>query len=179
MLERTDEFNAQVLAFLTGETSYLDSAVSPPEEIAGRDEDAAAAKTFEEPSPLAPTEPGDPESSLADPGSSPRVTPKQGGLYPSGDREPEDAEDRSNASSPTVDRHPDQPTKGDDTEVHPQERTGNEGGTGVPEAPADLFEWPDSLKKSQPWDRPRETTDRQEEHGEETDPEGPEEKPHS
>src|SRR4051812_3184735 len=49
MLERTAEFNARVLAFLTGDSRYLDAMAEPSEEIAGEGEDTTVEETFEEP----------------------------------------------------------------------------------------------------------------------------------
>jgi len=49
----------------------------------------------------------------------------------------------------------------------------------MPELPKGLFDWPDSISKPRPWNRPPEEQRRAgEEHGEDTDPEGPE-SPHS
>jgi hypothetical protein len=157
MLERAREFNARVFAFLTGDPSHLHTTIpEPPEEI----EDLAVSETPEEElPPLTHPEPKTPGSAgAADTGSPPSVTRKQGDArYPSSrDSDPESAGGR------------------------PRDSAGNGGGVGgLSEVPEDLFEWPDSLKKSRPWDRSRET-DRQagEERGEEDgEPEDPDEKP--
>ena len=166
MIERTGEFNAQVLTFLTGDSRHLDIAPEPPEET------EEAAQTPEEPPPLARSEPGSPEAGATDPEDFPTVARKQGDRYPSRDRDPEDAEDRSDATDPTIDPHLERfdPPEDDGDEGRPRRRTGDEGGAIMPEIPEDLFEWPDSLKDSRPWDRPRETDPEiQEERGEDAE----------
>lgn len=170
MLERTGEFNAQVLAFLTGDSRYLDATPEFPEESAGED-DVAVAETPEEPPPLTRAKPEAPESGDADSGGPPTITRKQDGRYPSRDRDPEDAEDRSDLPGPAADRSTDRTNTTKDDEEHPRDRAGG----GVPEVPEDLFEWPASLKKSQPWDRPRETDPQEEPDEDAAEPEGPQE----
>jgi hypothetical protein len=177
MLERTDGFNAQVLTFLTGDPRYLDAAAAPPEEIKD------VAETPEETPPLADVESGDPAPGTADPGP-PNAARQQDGRYPSRDREPEGPGDPYDASKQPGGQEPDrsttEPIESDGAERRTRGHTENGGDTGVPEVPKGLFEWPDSLKKSRPWDRSGET-DRQaeEERNEDTDPGEPENGPRS
>jgi hypothetical protein len=177
MLERTDQFNAQVLAFLTGDSRYLDVAAAPQEEIKD--------VTPEAPPPLTHAESGDPEYGVADPGAPPSVDrPQQGERYPSRDREPESNEDRYDASSRTGgeghDRSTPEPIESEGTEGRPRGDTGNGGAMDIPEVPEGLFEWPDSLKKSRPWDRSGETEHQpQEERSEDADTGEPDNGPRS
>jgi pimeloyl-ACP methyl ester carboxylesterase len=184
MLERTAEFNARVLAFLTGDSRYLDAMAEPSEEIAGEGEDTTVEETFEEP-PLAPrSEPdhpetenpelGTPQPDTPEPDDPPKVVRKQDERYPPRHRDDEDAKDRHDAASdPTADSGP----EGRPRSRQDRTRNGGETSGPVPEVPEDLFEWPE-LKEPRPWDRSRETGwQAPEEHGEETDLEGPEEKP--
>jgi pimeloyl-ACP methyl ester carboxylesterase len=170
MLERTGEFNAQVLAFLTGDTRHLDATPEPPQ-IAG--EDITVTETPEEPSPLTHAKPETtPGSSDAGPDEPPTITRKQDGRYPSRNRDRAgDAKDPSDTPGPIADRSTDRSsTKDNGDEERPRDRAGGD----VPEVPEGLFEWPASLKKSQPWDRPRETDPQsQEEPDEDAEPEGP------
>jgi pimeloyl-ACP methyl ester carboxylesterase len=174
MLECAGEFNARVLTFLTGDQRYLDAVSERPEGIAGEEEeDVAVAEMPEDPPLSAHTEPGvsepnevsppedaspedaSPEDASpedASPGDRPNVVRKQDGRYPPRNRDPEDAENRHDAS-------PD-PTAGDGVEGgQDRDRTSRAGGGAgrLPEMPGDLFEWPDSLKEARPWDRSRET----------------------
>ena len=171
MLERTGEFNARVLAFLTGDQRYLDKIDEGPEEPAGEEErDVVAEMSGETPFP----ERAEPEPDVAPPEGRPNVVRKQDGRYPPRDREPDGAEDRRDAApDPGVEQHPD-PTAGNGAEGQTRRRprrTGEEAGS-LPEMPDNLFDWPDSLKKTRSWDRSRETERPvEEEHGEEADSE--------
>lgn len=189
MIERTPEFNARVLAFLTGDSRYLDVIAEPPEGIVvGEDEDTIAEKTFQERSPVSHSkpevpemetreseapEPGAPESeSSPTTGESPRVVRKQGGRYPPRSRDREDAEEQHGKSSET---------KADDASEgrsrSSQGRAGDDVREPLPEVPGDLFEWPE-LKEPRPWDRSRETGRPAEERDEDTESdEGPQEEP--
>jgi hypothetical protein len=169
MIERTGEFNARVLAFLTDDPRYLDAHDDFPQET----EDEAVAETRGEPPPLTSTEPDPAEPDY------PPAARQQDAHYPSREREPEGAEDRSD---PTEDRSPERSTDAaEDAEERPRNRTDrarNGGNAGVPEVPEDLFEWPDSLKGSRPWDHPRKANRQDpEDPGEDTDPGEPEEEP--
>ncbi len=168
MLECPDEFNARVLAFLTGDPRYLDPTEVFPEEIAG--EEATVAETPEEPTLSTRVEPGSAGSD--DP---PNVAREQDGGDPSRNRDPKKGS--YEASDQTTGQDNDrfaQTTEGDSAEEErPRGRIGDDGG--VPEAPEDLFELPESVK-SRPWDRSRETGQAREERGEDADSGDPEEK---
>jgi len=169
MLERTGAFDAQVLAFLTGDHRYLEAAAGSQEvEVVGEDEEAAVTETPEGPSPLAHTAEPDPPT-----------VHKREGSYPPRDREPEDAESGDEASDPTAgrstDRVADDLNEGGGVERRPKDG-GSVGGGPMPELPKDLFEWPESLKEPKPQDSSREAGQQvREERGEDTDqPEDPE-----
>ena len=179
MLERTGEFSARVLAFLTGDQRYLDASDEWSEERARKEDEDVVAEAPEEPplpardEPDAP-EPDIPEPDVASPDDRPNVIRKQDGRYPPRDPEPEEAGDRDDVSpeDPSAERHPD-PTADNGAEEQTRRRprrTGGEAGP-LPDIPDNLFEWPDSLKEARPWDRSRETerSDR-EERGEGPDP---------
>lgn len=176
MLERTGEFDARVLVFLTGDQRYLDTITEWSEEIDEEGEgDVTAAEMPEESSFPARAEPDTSESGYSEPGTSesappepeaapsedrPNVVRKKDGRYPPRDRSHEDAEDRHDASQdPSAERQPPDPNAGNGTERRSRSRprrTGEEAGP-LPEIPQNLFEWPESLKETRPWDRSRET----------------------
>ncbi len=177
MLERTDEFSAQILTFLTGDPRYLDATAAPIEQIAGDNvAEAPEESPLFSPSEYGSPEPGAPDSSDDD---TPAVTHERYDRHPLSDRDLEGAdEDRSD---PTINqRHLEQfaPTEDDGAERRPRGDTGNTGEAIIPEFPENLFEWPDSLKESRRWDPPRETErEIREERGEDADPEDPENEP--
>lgn len=177
MLERTAEFNAQVLTFLTGDSNYLDAGAEPPREMTDKD----VAEMPEEPPPLAYTDPDNFKPAVADPDSSPSVVRKQEGRYPPRNHESSASEDHQDASSPPVDRGSDpsttEPNEGDKIERRHRNDTRNEGNP--PEVPEGLFEWPGSLKKPKPWDRSSETEWQEGKHDEDADPGEPEDEPRS
>ena len=168
MLERPDEFNAQVLSFLTGDSSYLSAAPAAPEEIR---EDLPAAQTSSELSLPEPPETTDEQET----GGKPIVHRKRGGSYSSRSREPgevhEDVPDQED------DRQLEGPagrSEGDGAGKRSPDRTDRDGG-GMPELPEDLFDWPDSVREPRPWNRsPGEQRRVREERGEDADPEDPE-----
>jgi pimeloyl-ACP methyl ester carboxylesterase len=174
MLERTGQFNAQVLTFLTGEPHHLQAVAEPLEDIDFQDE--TATELPEESLPFGHNEPGS-----ADLGAPPTVTRKQDGRYPARDRE---GAANHHLDPPPVEQYSDrsEPDESKDTEKRPRRHAENEDDTGMPEVPEGLFEWPD-LKKSEPWDRPHDTDQgAQEERGKDTHPEdqdnGPRESNH-
>lgn len=169
MLERTAEFDARVLAFLTGDSRYLDTATEPQEEMAGEDLDAV--ETPEKPGPSARPAPGvaEPESAGldedAEPGIPSDVAREQDDRYPPRDEEAEDSEGRLDAP---------EETEADGEEGRPRSRDKGDAGTPIIETPSNLFDWPE-LKEPQPWDRSGETgsLDR-EERDMDAEPEAPE-----
>jgi pimeloyl-ACP methyl ester carboxylesterase len=182
MLERSGAFNAQVLAFLTGDHRYLEAADEPQEEeMVGEDEEAAVAETPEGSVSSAPATEPDPST----------VTRKQEGGPPPRNRDLEYAERRDEASAPPVDQDADRVAEPQHKVDGPEERSQdhvnrgeNEGVVGrpMPELPRDLFEWPRSLEELRPQDSSR-GAERQvrDERGEDTDqqPEDPEKGPGS
>ena len=171
MLERTGEFSARVLAFLTGDQRYLDASDEWSEERAEKEDEDVIAEAPEEPpfpardEPDAP-EPNIPEPDVVSPDDSPSVIRKQDGRYLPRDPEPENTGDRYDVSpDPGAERHSG-PTPDNGIEEQTRERprrTGGEAGP-LPDIPDNLFEWPDSLKEARPWDRSRgtERSDREE-----------------
>lgn len=173
MLERTGEFSARVMAFLTGDQRYLDASDEWSEERAGKEDEDVFAEAPEEPPFPARDEPDAPEPDVASPDDRPNVIRKQDGRYPPRSPEPEDAGDQYDVSpDPSAERHPDPTADNGAEEQTPRRprRTGGEAGP-LPDIPDNLFEWPDSLKEARTWDRSRETErpDR-EERGEVPDP---------
>ena len=174
MIERTAEFDAQVLAFLTGDARYLDYVERPP---AADDDLAEADETEEEPETnyleedgeaLAadPDEPSDdtadlapyrPEDDGAEPAREdpPNVVRKRPGGYPARNRGPQSSED-----------YPDD-AKGEDgeedfTEERPPSRDRGGRATSsedvIPELPRDLFEWPEAPSDFRTRGRRRDTS---------------------
>ena len=177
MIERTAEFNAQVLAFLTGDARYLDYAEAPSEAEAevGYVEDAEADALArdgeatqppdltarpEETSGLS-SQPTDPDDFEPEPREErPNVIRKWGGSNPSGDGEA--APERSDA--PSADG-----AEGEQTPRSRPRRTSPEDV--IPQLPEDLFDWPEPRGEFRR-ERPRATFP--EERGDDTDePEDP------
>ena len=156
MLELTSEFNAQVLAFLTGDPRYRDAAPEPQEE---------AIDVPETPGEQGPFARAEPETENPD-------------GFPATDRDLEGARDSHDAPDPATEQDSDRTRGDDDAEERPQGRAegGGEASGHIPEMPEDLFDWPESLKESRSQDRSRETGRRvDEEHDEAVDPEDVEE----
>jgi pimeloyl-ACP methyl ester carboxylesterase len=136
MIERTAEFNAQILAFLTGDPRYLDLVPPTP----------ATAPTTEQPQPEETTDRAEPEvapaetrtptgetkdlsPSATDPerDSAPQVVRKQNGIYPARTRSPRPVDPDSNKAT-RPEREP-----ADDHFL--------------PELPEDLFDWPERRRE--------------------------------
>ena len=175
MIERTAEFDARVLAFLTGDARYLDYADRAPAQDDADEDDLAG----EEPSGEVPetrylgedVEPhaagrgedlddtGDdtagltphpPEADGVEPEARPpRVVRKGSGGYPSRDRAPRAREDWEDGGSATSDEDV------------------------IPELPRGLFEWPETPQDFRARGRRRGLAP-QEDPGEEEYPDGPE-----
>ncbi len=156
MIERTAEFNAQVLAFLTGDARYLDyvETTPTPETDEELEEEGATAETriqalpedeeadeTPEPAqpPLARDEDDTADITLEDPEPEPEVhelpniVRKRGGRYPA----------RTDGAPPSEDgaenhRHP-SPTD--------RPRRAASGEDAIPELPADLFDWPEPRRE--------------------------------
>jgi hypothetical protein len=184
MIERTAEFNAQVLAFFTGDARYLDYAKSPTEadeeeaeyeegieyaeeEVRGTSakEDEAAPRTdpagsSEDTTDQAPryTQPDEAERYE----ERPNVVRKQGNRYPARNREAEPK--------------PPGPPSGDGAEddrwLRSRAQRSPSDEDVIPELPEDLFDWPDARNEVRPRERPR--TGSPEERGNGSDePENP------
>jgi pimeloyl-ACP methyl ester carboxylesterase len=188
MLERTGEFNARVLAFLTGDARYLDTIATPQRETPEEDEDPTTEDpTTEEPPerqyPFARAEPettDEPEAS--DP---PNIVRKRHGRYPPRDRDSaRDSEgDRQGPGDAEV-RREDSPSSAEgngvdeNTRDRRERRTRGDVDGPLPELPGHLFEWPE-LKDPRPWNRGDRETGRRawEEREEGVDPKDPREDP--
>ena len=161
MIERTVEFDAQVLAFLTGDARYLDYVESAPavdEDLAGDDQ------TGEDPETSYLGEDG--EAYAADPGGSshhitdlssprpevegdqperedpPKVVRKRSGVYPPRNRAPQVPKDYPNGDQEDgvaegfTGERPRSRDRG--------ERRATSGEDLIPGLPRDLFDWPES-----------------------------------
>ena len=172
MLERTGEFDAQVLAFLTGDPRYLEAAL---EELP-QDGDTE---------PAGDTEYADHEASEnpADDPTTPNVIRKRHGRYdmpPEASRETEpdgssdearsgEDEDSDVASRETFS------SNGSDERPRVRRRRAEPAGEGegepLSEVPEDIFQWPEAWKEFRPGER-RKRRSEQEEPGHE-EPDGP------
>jgi hypothetical protein len=158
MIERTAEFNARILAFLTGDARYLDYVVPPSEaeeEEAEYEEVAAEVSAEEDEAPALPTNAaGSSEAAAERRERPPNIVRKQGGRYPARTR-----------------REPHVPPSGDGVEsdrwVPSRAPSGEDL---IPELPEDLFDWPDARNEVSPIERPQSGSP--EEPGDE-DPEDP------
>lgn len=186
MIERTAEFNAQILAFLTGDARYLDyveearvaddEALGPDEleqeeveleeqepdrEASHRDEEFEAEdddRTFRSLPVMDEDLAGGDDDHRSD---TPTVHRKRGGRYPA--REPDagrqaghDVSAGSSGNGIEENRRP----RRDYRDIFEREpRTGNEGTEkgGIPEVPEDLFSWPASRREPRHRDRSRDS----------------------
>jgi pimeloyl-ACP methyl ester carboxylesterase len=135
MIERTAEFNAQILAFLTGDPRYLDlvpptpaTAPTTEQQKSEATPDHAEEAPAEVHSPTDETEGLPPDST--DPGrdSVPQVVRKQNGIYPARTRLP----------------RPHAPDSGEDVTRPGREPTDDHF---LPELPEDLFDWPERRRE--------------------------------
>jgi pimeloyl-ACP methyl ester carboxylesterase len=136
MVERVAEFNAQILAFLTGDARYLDYVppVQEPKEVVESDhvedggeeeEEYATSDPSEDTVDLGPR----PTQQEPERENVPRVVRKHGGKYPA----------RTRPQQPT-DPVEEQPMSGDRARREPLD----EGF--LPELPDDLFDWPETRR---------------------------------
>jgi pimeloyl-ACP methyl ester carboxylesterase len=144
MIERPGEFNAQILAFLTGDARYLDyvqPAAAANEEAAG-DGEIVADTAYPEGDEEAPSvtisssddtvdlTPRPPELD-AERDSVPNVVRKRDGRYPARDRSPQPKKPYPAAEEPRVTRARREPS-----DEH-----------FLPELPDDLFDWPEPRRE--------------------------------
>lgn len=185
MDERTAEFNARILAFLTGDARYLDYAGGPSEkEEAGEYEEGYGYASAEE----EPDEAGLPQDEDA-PYSRPAEERAEDAMEPGSERwsgEPElehkEPGDRSPEPEPPAadvswdrEERESAPPGGETGEPPPGDRDTGERRGNIPGVPDDLFSWPDPGAGSRSRERRRE---RQfEEDEEESDPDNQEEPP--
>jgi pimeloyl-ACP methyl ester carboxylesterase len=161
MIERTAEFNAQILAFLTGDTRYLDFVETtsetgeeeleypeddgpdfPEEDDAGSSR-AEFARASEDATDLAPP-PATPDDGTEGPEEPPNVIRKQGDRYPARNREAE-------PGSPDL---PSDDGAGDDRRPRSHARRTPSDEDIIPDLPEDLFNWPDARNEFLPRERP-------------------------
>jgi pimeloyl-ACP methyl ester carboxylesterase len=175
MIERTAEFNAQILAFLTGDARYLDYAeaasrteeeeVEYAEDVDSdftEEDDAASAHADLAGSSEGATDPAPQPDDAEGHEDLPNVVRKQGDRYPARNREAEP--------------EPPDPPSGDGAEddQRPRSRAGHAPPDEdfIPQLPEDLFDWPEARGEFRPREWPR--TGSSEEHGDGSDePEDP------
>jgi predicted alpha/beta hydrolase family esterase len=164
MIERTVEFNAQILAFLTGDARYLDYAetASVPDEEDFEYDEAAEIGSPEEGEEVAP-----PASPAGPPHGTPQETTDLAPRHATSD----DDEIEGHAPTPNVIRrqgdryparnqeaepeHPDPPSAdGTEDDRSRAERTPSDDDA-IPELPEDLFDWPDARNEFRPREWPR------------------------
>jgi pimeloyl-ACP methyl ester carboxylesterase len=174
MIERTAEFNAQVLAFLTGDTRYLDYVEAPSEaeedivsdveeteaDLLARDGEASQPATPpNEPTDLPPQFPSSDDSEPERHEEKPNIFRKREGSYSDMGNEPE----RPGASL------------GDgiegDERPRPRPRRTPPGEDMIPQLPDDLFDWPEARDEPRSRERPRAVFP--EERGGDDEPEEP------
>jgi pimeloyl-ACP methyl ester carboxylesterase len=178
MIERTAEFDAQVLAFLTGDARYLNyvETASAPEEDETDEETETRYpeedETYPAADPIAASDdtmdltPQPPEEAEPADEEPPNVVRKRAGRYPA----------RGRTREPEAPAEYPDPTGEDDAEPRPQgpARSGDHATSDddiIPELPRDLFDWPEA-----PDDfgaRGRRRGGPREDEGDEDHPEGP------
>jgi hypothetical protein len=133
MIERTAEFNAHILAFLTGDPRYLDYVPPAPATAATREQPQAEDSPdqtepdqtpSEAPAPTEDTKDFPPDATDLDRQSAPKVVRKQNGIYPA-------------RSRPT---HPEAPGT-----TRPRREPADDHF--LPELPEDLFNWPEPRRE--------------------------------
>src|SRR5215203_4558893 len=132
MVERVAEFNAQILAFLTGDTRYLDYAHPVPETKEEGETHHAGGGDEEEYDTTGPSDDTvdlSPRPTELEPerDNVPRVVRKHGGRYPARIRPQHPVEE--------------QPTSGDRARREPSDQDF------LPELPDDLFDWPETRRE--------------------------------
>src|SRR5215217_7697538 len=134
MIERVAEFNAQILAFLTGDARYLDYVHPVAETIeedethhveGGEEEDYATTGPSDDTVDLGPR----PKDLEPERDNVPRVVRKHGGRYP--------ARIRPQQPYPVEE----QPTSGDRARREPSDKGF------LPDLPDDLFDWPETRRE--------------------------------
>ena len=157
MIERIAEFNAQILAFLTGDARYLDHIHPVPEP---KEETDYVDEGDETDAPTDITGPSDDTADLrprptefdAERDNVPRVVRKRGGRYPARIPPPQPQE-----AYPDAVEEP--PTSGSRTTRQPSDEDF------LPELPADLFDWPETRRQFGSRVRPEDGhSDEQDEH---------------
>jgi pimeloyl-ACP methyl ester carboxylesterase len=158
MIECTAEFNAQVLAFLTGDARYLDYVEAPSEaeeEVGGTEEEADLfahdGEASQKPGPAAPWEETPdvpeqlPDSEPERHQERPNIFRKRGGSYSgrAGGDEPESPEASLGDG-----------IEGDERPRSRPRRT-PPGEDFIPQLPDDLFNWPEGRDESRSRERPR------------------------
>jgi len=124
MIERTAEFNAHILAFLTGDPRYLDYVPSTPATAATREQPQTEAPPAEAPAPPDNTKDFPPDATDLDRHSAPKVVRKQDGIYPARSHSP-------HTEAPGTTRPRREPA--DDHFL--------------PDLPDDLFDWPEPRRE--------------------------------
>ena len=157
MVERPAEFNAQVLAFLTGDARYLDQAESPRPTVAEEEEELEPAegpetdlpprnRTTTDPPNGAPATDDTADLTREYPVSDaapaddapPKVHRKRGGGYRADGRE----EPRADPQAP--------PEAGPRDRFENRRRRSTSADGPIPELPADLFDWPEPRRGPRP-----------------------------
>jgi hypothetical protein len=185
MIERTAEFNAQILAFLTGDARYLDYATVASktdeeeadeyEEDVEHAEDAGVGSSAENEA-VSHTDSTEPAEDTIDQAPRyakldevggrkelPNVVRKQGNRYPARNREA-----KPEHSGPPSDNGAEE-----DRWLRSRPRRTPADEDIIPELPEDLFDWPDARNKFRSGE-PRPRTESPEEHGNSSDePEHP------
>ena len=144
MIERVAEFNAQILAFLTGDARYLDQISPTP--VPGEEAEARDTEALDEPLPPPETSgPADdtvdlsPRPATSERDNAPRVVRKHGGRYPARIPPP-------NSHADAVEEPPASPGRGTSDQDF------------LPELPDDLFDWPETRRefgsRARPEDHP-------------------------
>jgi pimeloyl-ACP methyl ester carboxylesterase len=141
MVERIAEFNAQILAFLTGDARYLDyvhpvtetNEVVETHQVEGGEEEYATTDPSDDTVDLSPP----PTELEPERDSAPRVVRKRGGRYPA----------RSRPQQPYPEPVEEQPTSGDRARREPSDEDF------LPDLPDDLFDWPETRREFGPRER--------------------------
>jgi pimeloyl-ACP methyl ester carboxylesterase len=141
MVERIAEFNAQILAFLTGDARYLDyvhpftetNEVVETHQVEGGEEEYATTDPSDDTVDLSPP----PTELEPERDSAPRVVRKRGGRYPA----------RSQPQQPYPEPVEEQPTSGDRARREPSDKDV------LPDLPDDLFDWPETRREYGPRER--------------------------
>lgn len=162
MIESTAEFNAQILAFLTGDTRYLEYVEPAPaseDEAAVYDEEAPVDEPTDDTADLAPQQ-EEPDAGTGRVEELPNVVRRREGVFPPRDSGADDESSDGSSDDDVRRRAPRTDRASPDEDI-------------IPELPEELFDWPEPRDEFRYGDRARRRPPEDGENGSEAPEEPP------